>query len=85
MPILAEGILKKKIERDRRLCKLYQKQEIGYKFHYIIECPFLKCKRKLLIKQKYKQNPSMIKFKNLMSFKNRKELTNINKGVCAPC
>jgi hypothetical protein len=92
MPILAEVILKKKVERDRKLCKLCQIQEIGYKFHYIIECPFFKCKIKLLIKQEYIQNPNMIKLKNLMTSKNRKELTNmcklvreINKGVCAPC
>jgi hypothetical protein len=88
MPILAEVILKKKKKRDRKLCKFCQKQEIGYEFHYIIECPPFKCKRQLLIKQKYIQNPSMIKFKNLMTSKNRKELTNmcklvkeINKGV----
>jgi hypothetical protein len=56
-----------------------------------MECPLFKCKRKLLIKQKYIQNPNMIKLKNLMTSKNRKELTNmsklnkeINKGVCAP-
>jgi len=56
-----------------------------------MECPFFKCKRQLLLKQKYIQNPNMIKFKNLMTSKNRKELTNIcklikeiNKGVCTP-
>jgi hypothetical protein len=31
------------IERNRRLCKLYQKQEIGDEFEYILECPFFKC------------------------------------------
>jgi hypothetical protein len=79
------------IERNRRLCKLCQTQEIGDKFHYVMECPFFKCNRQLLIKQKYIQNPNMIKFKNLMTSKNRKELTNIcklikeiNKGVCTP-
>jgi hypothetical protein len=47
--------------------------------------------RQFLIKQKYFQNPNMIKLKNFMTSKNRKELTNmcklikeINKGVCAP-
>jgi hypothetical protein len=66
-----------------------QKQEIGDEFHYIIECPFFKCKRKLVIKQKYIQNPNMKQLKNLMTSKNRKELTNICKlikeiynGVC---
>ena len=72
------------------MCKLCQKQKIGDEFHYIMECPFFKCKRKLLIKQKYIQNPNMIK-KNAMTPKNRKELTNmcklikeINNGVCDP-
>ena len=80
-----------KTERHRRLCKLCQKQEIGDEFHYIMECPFFKCKRKLVIKQKYIQNPNMKQLKNLMTSKNRKELTNICKlikeidnGVCAP-
>jgi hypothetical protein len=47
--------------------------------------------RQFLIKQKYFQNPNMIKLKIFMTSKNRKELTNmcklikeINKGVCAP-
>ena len=78
------------IERNRRLCKLCQKQKIGDKFHYIMECPFFKYKRKLLIKQKYKQNPNMKQLNNLVTSKNRKELTNICKlikaidnGVCA--
>ena len=73
------------------MCKLCQKQEIGDGFHYIMECPFFKCKRKLLIKQKYIQNPNKKQLKKLMTSKNRKELTNICKlikeidnGVCAP-
>ena len=57
-----------------------------------MECPFFfKCKTKLLIKEKYIQNPNMIQFKNLMTSKNRKELTNVCKltkeidnGMCAP-
>jgi hypothetical protein len=40
------------IEINRRLCKLCQKQEIRDQFHYIMEYPFFKCKRKLLFKQK---------------------------------
>ena len=78
------------IKRNRRLCKLCQKQEIGNEFHYIMECPFFKYKRKLLIKQKYIQNPNMKQLKNLVTSKNRKELTNIcnlikeiDNGVCA--
>ena len=63
------------IDRNRRLCKLCQKQEIGYEFHYILECPYFKCKRKLLIKQKYIQNPNMKQLNMLMTSKNRKELT----------
>ena len=81
----------KNIERNRRLCKLCQKQEIGDGFHYIMECSFFKCKRKLVIKQKYTLNPNMKQLKNLMTSKNRKKLTNICKlikeidnGVCAP-
>ena len=72
------------------MCKLCQKQEISDEFHYIMECPFFKYKRKLLIKQKYIQNPNMKQLKNLVTSKNRKELTNICKlikeidnGVCA--
>jgi hypothetical protein len=40
MTILAEVTLKKKIEGNRRLCKLCQKQEIGDELHYCIECQF---------------------------------------------
>jgi hypothetical protein len=55
-----------------------------------MECPIFKYKRKLLIKQKYIQNPNMKQLNNLVTSKNRKELTNICKlikeidnGVCA--
>jgi hypothetical protein len=55
-----------------------------------MECLFFKYKRKLLIKQKYIQNPNMKQLNNLVTSKNRKELTNICKlikeidnGVCA--
>ena len=79
------------IERNRRLCKLCQKQDSGDEFNYIMECPFFKCKRNILIKQKYIQNPNMKQLENLMTSKNRKELTNICKlikeidnGVCVP-
>ena len=61
------------IERNRRLCKLCQKQEIGDEFHYILECPIFKCKRKLLIKQKYIQNPNMKQLKMFVDdFQNKK-------------
>ena len=73
MTILAEVTLKKKIEGNRRLCKLCQKQEIGDEFHYILECPIFKCKRKLLIKQKYIQNPNMKQLKMFVDdFQNKK-------------
>ena len=56
-----------------------------------MECPFFKCKRKLLIKQRYIQNPNKIKLKNVMTSENRKQLASmcklikeINKGVCVP-
>jgi hypothetical protein len=48
-------------ERNRRLCVLCQKQEIGDEFHYIMECLYFKYKRRLLIKHKYIQNPNIIK------------------------
>jgi hypothetical protein len=41
MPILAEVILKKKIERNRRLCKLFRKQEIGDEKIYINHTPIV--------------------------------------------
>ena len=62
------------IERNRRLWILCQKQKIGDEFHYIMGCPLFKCKRKLSIKQKYLQNPCIIKLNNLMTSKNRKNL-----------
>jgi RNAse (barnase) inhibitor barstar len=69
------------IKRNRRLWKLCQNQEIGDEFHYIMECPFFKYKRKLFIKQKYIQNPNMKQLNNLVTSKNRKELTNICKLI----
>jgi hypothetical protein len=42
------------IERNRRLCKLCQKEEICDEFHYIMECPFF--------------NPNMIKVQKFNDF-----------------
>ena len=41
MPILPEVILKKKLERNRRLCKLFKKQEIGDEKIYINHTPIV--------------------------------------------
>jgi len=47
-----------------------------------MECSFFKYKkRKLIIKQKYLQNPNIIKFKKIKTFKNETELTKLCKLI----
>jgi hypothetical protein len=58
------------IERNRRVCVLCQKPEIGDEYHYSMECHFLNIKITLLIKQRCIQNPNMINLKKLITSKN---------------
>ena len=71
------------IERNRRVCVLCQKPEIGDEYHYCMECHFLNIKITLLIKQRCIQNPNIIKLKKLITFKNSLQICKeINKGGC---
>ena len=66
MTILAEVTLKKKIEGNRRLCKLCQKQEISDEFHYIMECQFFTENRTQLMSRNLTQRRNILKFKQIM-------------------
>ena len=79
------------IERNHRICTLCDKNDIGDEFHYILQCKYFERDRKTHVPSYYVRNANILKFKQLMSSKNRSELIKlckfaqlINKGVCAP-
>ena len=55
------------IERNRRVCVLCQKPEIGDEYHYCMECHFLNIKITLLIKQVYTE-PEYNKVEKINNF-----------------
>ena len=51
---------------ENRKCTLCNKNDIGDEMHYLLICPFFNAKRAKYIPRKYRVQPNVIKFKNLM-------------------
>ena len=78
------------IVRNNRICLLCNKNDIG-ELHYILECKYFKENRKHYLSHYYLQNANIVKYKEIMSSKNKSVLIKlckfikiINTGVCAP-
>ena len=62
------------IQREDRMCTLCSKHEIGDEFHYLFSCDNFNNKRKLYIKEKFRNKPNTLKFKEIMPSKNKYDL-----------
>lgn len=69
-----------KRERCLRLCTLCH-SEMGDEFHYLFNCKQLKHARQLYIKPYYRKSPNVIKYQQLLSTHNNKDLKNLAKFV----
>ena len=65
------------IDRNNRICFLCN-SDIGDEFHYILQCQHFKPSRQLLLSKYYNNHVSVLKFRNLMTSKN-KTVLQINK------
>lgn len=79
------------IARNSRTCNLCRQDDIGDEYHYILVCPFFVESRKKFIPSYYCKRPNVIKFRDLMTTKNRPKLIKlvkfiniINKTVATP-
>ena len=67
------------IEYRERKCLLCEKQSVGDELHYILECPYFKHERKLLIPLQFYSRPNTFKFHNLLNTRDEIILTNLGK------
>ena len=67
--------------QNPKLCNLCQLQEQGDEYHYILKCPFFMETRRMYVKRYYYTRPNCLKFNQLFSSNNIKELRNLAKLV----
>ena len=66
---------------DERKCNLCTKQDIGDEFHYLFICNYFQAERKQFLKSYFYKRPNVIKFKELLSTDNVKDLIQLSKFV----
>ena len=57
-----------------RKCNLCNKNDLGDEFHFLLTCPYFENDRKELLKPYYIRRPNVIKYKELMTSRNKTEL-----------
>ena len=62
-----------------RKCNLCVKNDLGDEFHYLLTCPFFKNDRKELLKPYYFTRPNIIKYKELLTSRNKMVLIKLSK------
>ena len=65
---------------ENRICQIC-KLEVGDKFHYLFSCPFFSQERNIYIHSKYRINPNIIKYKQLLSHSRPSTLRNLCKFI----
>ena len=55
--------------------------DIGDEYHYILQCQYFKPSRKLLLSKYYSNHVNVLKFRNLMTSKNKTVLTKLCKLI----
>lgn len=55
------------IPREQRICHLCNTNSLGDEFHYLFECKFLTCERKMYVPRKFSSNPNSLTLEMLMN------------------
>ena len=66
---------------DTEACTLCNLKVTGDEYHYILICPYFRLNRELYIKPYYYRRPSMMKFEQLFSSKNKRTLSKLAKFI----
>jgi hypothetical protein len=69
------------IPREDRICTLCSKNEIGDEFHYLFSCDNFNNQRKLYIQERFRNRPNTLKFKEIMTSKNKYDLQKLCRFV----
>ena len=62
-----------------RKCNLCATNDLGNKFHYLLTCPFFENDRKELLEPYYFIRPNIIKYKELLTSRNKMVLIKLSK------
>lgn len=68
-----------KIPLHERKCDLCNKNDVGDDFHYLLICPFFANERKKFLKPYYCTGPNIIKYKDLLTCRNKSVLLKLSK------
>ena len=81
--------IRRKINRDLRICQVCQGRGLDDEFHYFFECSSFVNERRIYIESIYRNRPNVVKYSNLMSSENVSVLSKlckfiriVNKRVC---
>ena len=69
------------IARENRKCLLCNSGDIGDEFHYVFMCSVFDENRKLLIRNKFRNRPNALKFKELMNSRSLYDMNNLCKFI----
>ena len=64
---------------NERKCTLCNTNDIGDSFHYLLRCPFFTPERTELLKPYFYIRPNIIKYKDLLSCKNKIVVQKLSK------
>lgn len=67
------------IPHNERKCSLCEKNDIGDDFHYMLICPFFRVERADLLKPYYYTRPNIVKYKDLLTCRNKSVLLKLSK------
>ena len=66
---------------DERKCTLCENNDIGDDFHYLFKCPYFSHERANFLKPYFYRRPNIVKYKDLLSSKNKNTLLKLSKFV----
>ena len=65
------------VAHSERYCTMCSQQDIGDEFHYVLVCPTIEFERRHFLKKYFQTKPNVLKFQQLFTSKNRRELTQL--------
>ena len=85
LPIESGRYGRNRLERPERICKLCNTAAIEDDFHFFCICTSYNELRQVYTKRYYRVRPSIMKFLQLLSSKNRNVIVNLCKFISIAC
>ena len=70
-----------KVERENRICTKCNMGSVGDEYHYILNCTYFNEKRQECLATEYQIHPNQVKYKKLLSSRNKTELLKLKHFI----